>query len=122
MKLDLDRNSGNFIRGFSGDQILIGSEIFREPVIITIDHLIRDWAPPAVPQLTLAHLQPALDLDPEVILLGTGAEQCFPPMTLISEILTLGVGLEIMNTAAACRTFNVLASEYRRVAAALMVG
>jgi uncharacterized protein len=72
-----------------------------------------------VADLALADFEPILALQPEVILLGTGARQQFPPAALLQAVLSRGVGLEVMATDAACRTFNVLASEYRRVAAAL---
>jgi uncharacterized protein len=121
MKLDRDKSGGNLIRGFSGDAILIGADAIRQPVIITVDTIIRDWSPPAVDKLALADLQPVLDLEPEIILLGTGERQCLPPMSLTSAILHRGVGLEVMTTVAACRTYNVLVSEYRRVAAVLFI-
>ena len=121
MKLDLDRTGGNLIRGFAGGRILIGADIIRAPVIVTIDRIIHDWSPSAVEKLGVVDFQPVLALEPDVILLGTGERQRFPSMTLITAILRLGVGLEIMDTAAACRTYNVLAAEYRRVAAALFI-
>ncbi len=121
MKLDRDNTPGNLIRGFAGGQLLIGHEIFRDPVIVTIDRIIADWSPPDPTRLTLADLQTVLDLQPEVILLGTGTRQYFPPASLTAAILGQGIGIEVMNTAAACRTFNVLAGEMRRVAAALFI-
>lgn len=121
MKLDLDRNSGNLIRSFAGDQVLVGNAIFREPVIVSMASIIADWAPPPVESLSLTDLQAAIDLEPEVILLGTGPTQLRPPAATVTAILRLGVGIEIMNTAAACRTYNVLATEYRRVVAALFI-
>ncbi len=121
MKLDLDKSSGNLIRGFAGGRILIGNDSFSAPLIVTLDRIIADWAPPPVEQLTLADLERVLELEPEVVLLGTGSSQRFPGMVLTTAVLRRGVGLEIMTTAAACRTFNVLASEYRRVAAALFI-
>lgn len=121
MKLDREQGPGHLIRGFAAGRILIGSETFSSPLILTAERIIADWSPPGVQQLSRADLQRVLDLDPDVILLGTGLRQLFPPATLTTEILRQGVGLEIMNTAAACRTFNVLASEYRRVAAALFI-
>lgn len=121
MKLDLDKSEGNLIRGFADGQILSGGRVFRDPVIISMDRIITDWSPPPIEELALADLQVALELEPEVILLGTGSAQRYPPVTMTTAILRLGVGIEIMNTAAACRTFNVLASEYRRVAAALFI-
>jgi uncharacterized protein len=121
MKIDLERGTGHFIRGYSGGEVLIGAEAFRAPLVVTVERIIADWSPPPVGALTLADFGRVLELEPEVILLGTGASQVFPPAALTSAILTRGVGFDVMNTSAACRTYNVLASEYRRVAAALYV-
>ena len=121
MKLDLEKVGGNVIRGFANGRILVGAEIVSTPLIVTIDRLVLDWSPPAVEQLGFADFQPVLELEPEVILLGTGERQRFPPLAVTTAILRLGIGIEIMNTAAACRTYNVLVSELRRVAAALFI-
>lgn len=122
MKLDLDSSSGNLIRGFNGSAILVGAESFTRPLILTVDRIIRDWDPPAVEQLADRDFAAILALQPEVILLGTGGRQRFPAATVTTAILRQGIGIEVMNTAAACRTYNILAAEYRRVAAALFVG
>ena len=66
-------------------------------------------------------MQPALALEPEVILLGTGESQAFPPGRRMTDIMRRGIGLEIMTTGAACRTYNVLMAEQRRVVAALIL-
>ncbi len=121
MKLDLDKTGGNLIRSFSAGRVLVGDESFSRPVIVTTERIIADWRPPPPEQLALGDLQPVLELQPEVILLGTGSRQRFPTMVVTTAILRQGVGLEVMTTAAACRTYNVLASEYRRVVAALFV-
>lgn len=121
MKLELDPRSGNLIHSFANGEVRVGSATFRDPVIVSIERVIANWSPPPVEQLALADLQPALELEPEVILLGTGASQRQPGIALTTAVLRLGVGIEVMSTAAACRTFNVLASEYRRVAAALFI-
>jgi uncharacterized protein len=121
MKLDLEKGAGNFIDRCSAGEIVVAGRSYRGPLIVTVDRIVADWAPPPVANLAATHLAPALELEPEVILLGTGARQVFPPATFTHAVLSLGVGLEIMTTAAACRTFNVLVSEYRRVAAALFV-
>ena len=70
---------------------------------------------------TAMDLEPLLELDPEVILLGTGASQVFPPPAVMAACLSRGVGLEVMNNAAAARTFNVLAGEARRVVAGFVL-
>jgi uncharacterized protein len=121
MKLDRDNSAGNVIRRFSGGEIQVGDLIIRQPVIVTVDRIITAWTPGPIGQLLLTDLQPILDLEPEVILLGTGPRQIFPPPAVSTAILQLGVGLEVMDTAAACRTFNVLVAEYRRVVAGLVI-
>jgi uncharacterized protein len=121
MKLDLDISGGILIQGFAGGELRAAGSTFSMPVIIGWESIITDWLPSPVEQLSLADLQPALDLDPEVLLLGTGKEHRHAPIGLTTAVLQLGVGIEVMNTAAACRTFNVLASEYRRVVAALFI-
>lgn len=121
MKLDREHGTGNLVRRFTGSEIHVAEQIFRQPVIITLDRLIMDWSPPPVATLAVRDLQALLDLEPELILLGTGARQVFPSPALTTTILQQGVGIEIMDTAAACRTYNILAAELRRVAAALYI-
>jgi len=121
MKLDRDSSSGNVIRAFSAGRLIIGSATFTAPLILTAEQVIADWLPPPPDRLEIHDLQPALDLQPEVILLGTGVHQVFPSTALLAEILGRGIGIEVMGTGAACRTFNILAAEQRRVVAALMV-
>jgi uncharacterized protein len=121
MKLDQEKAPGNVIHGFSAGEIRIGDKIIRQHLILTIDRLITDWTPPAPADLTLQDLTPAIDLDPELIVLGTGQRQIFPRPEVAAAIFSRGIGLEIMDTGAACRTFNILASEYRRVAAVLFL-
>lgn len=121
MQLDRDSTSGNLVRGFAAGELLIGAEVFRRPVIVTIDRIIADWPVVDAAGLTLADLRPVIDLAPEVILIGTGIRQRFPPAGVTMEVLRMGIGIEVMDTAAACRTYNVLAAELRRVAAALFI-
>jgi uncharacterized protein len=71
--------------------------------------------------LSLADFSEVLSGAPEVIVFGTGITQTFPPGALVTDILRQGIGFEIMDTAAACRTFNVLTTERRNVIAALLV-
>jgi uncharacterized protein len=120
MKLDIDRTGGNLIRSFAEGHIHIGATTYDSPVIVSTDRIIADWTPPAVEELSLDHFAQILALEPEVILLGTGVRQRFPRQALIADILGRGVGFEVMATGAACRTYNVLASEFRRVVAALI--
>ena len=91
MKLDLERSSGNIIRGFSGREVTVGNESFREPVIITAERVIPDWSPPPVGELTLGDFARLLELEPEVILLGTGVEQRFPSLAVDRRLLNMQV-------------------------------
>lgn len=120
MQLEIERSSGNVVRAYSDGVLRIGDRTFDVPVIISIDRVIDTWSPPAPELMTATDLGPAIELSPEVIILGTGVRQRFPPASLMSEVLGRGIGLEIMDTRAACRTYNILAGEYRRVVAALL--
>jgi uncharacterized protein len=122
MQLELERNSGNFIRAYSNGVVHVGDRSFERPVLISIDRIIDTWSPPSPPGMTIGDLSVAIELAPEVIVLGTGPNQQFPSPSLIAEVLRMGIGMEVMDTRAACRTYNILASEYRRVVAALLPG
>lgn len=90
-------------------------------VIVTRDSVFQDWNPPAVESLSIADFQALADLRPEVVLLGTGARQRLPGPALYAGFAARGIGLEVMDNRAACRTFNVLLGEFRDVALALML-
>jgi uncharacterized protein len=90
-------------------------------VIVTRDAVIPDWRPPDVDQLSIGHFDALLALSPEVVLLGTGPRQRMPSPALYAEFAARGIGLEVMDNHAACRTYNVLLGEFRDVAVALML-
>ena len=94
---------------------------YRNSLIVAADTLLPDWPVRSVGDLVAAHLDAVLQLEPEVLLLGTGARLSFPPHALHASVNSRGVGFEVMDTAAACRTFNILLAEDRRVAAALII-
>ena len=79
-----------------------------------------DWVPPAIADLTVEAIAPLLDPLPEFILIGTGARLARPPRALVEALDARGIGVETMDTAAACRTYNVLLAEGRSVVAALL--
>ena len=121
MQLDLEKGGGILIRSFSEGKLYVNDQIIDNNVMLTSDQIIADWSPTSLENLSIADFELALERSPEVILLGTGLKQRFPNMHLITEIVRQGIGFEVMNTAAACRTFNVLASEQRQVVAALFL-
>ncbi len=112
----------NFVRAYSSVEIVVGERTLRSSVIVAPHELIADWPPRSVAELTEEHVAPLMALNCEVVLLGTGRHQEFPPPAILAALALAGVGLEVMDTAAACRTYNVLLQEGRRVAAALMLG
>lgn len=82
---------------------------------------MEDWPPQVFEDITLEHLEPALALEPEILIIGTGPSLQFPEARIMAEIQQHGIGLEVLDTAAACRTYNVLVSENRNVVAALLM-
>ena len=91
-------------------------------VIVTASTLIEPWRPRRVDELAAGDFEPAVALAPEVLLIGTGPRQVFPPAAILASLQRARIGFEVMDTGAACRTYNVLLAEDRRVAAALIVG
>ena len=92
-----------------------------ESLILTGREVITDWEPNQLPELTASHMEAVLSLDPELVLLGTGARQQFPALEVLTRFYRAQIGVEVMDTAAACRTFNILVAEGRKVAAALLM-
>lgn len=104
-----------------GDQPANRQETIRTNVIVFPDRLIRDWAPTSATDLSQQDLAPLLDERPEVLLLGTGSRLVWPQIEIQAAFATAGIGLEVMDTGAACRTYNILMADQRRVVAALIL-
>jgi len=111
----------NFVRAYSPAEIIVRDQVIRSSVIVSARELFLDWAPRSVAQLRDEHLAPLFAFKAEIVLLGTGRRQEFPATAILAAAARAGVGLEVMDTAAACRTYNVLLQEERRVVAALML-
>jgi uncharacterized protein len=109
----------NLIRRYGPDFIAVGEREIRSSCIVSATTL-TDWAPRTVEELGLEHFAPLFELEPEVVVLATGARQIFPRAALRAEFATRKIGLEVMEVGAACRTYNVLVSEERRVLAAIL--
>ena len=112
---------GNLIRGYSATELRIGTQRVDRSCIVTATRLITDWQPRTFADLVPAHLEAIFALAPELVLIGTGPVQRFADPALRAEFAHRRVGLEVMQLGAACRTFNVLLQEERRVAAALFL-
>lgn len=121
MELTLERPGDHlFVRSVSEAGIQIVDRVCTGPLILSTDRLLENWDVGDPAEISKARLQPIFDLGPEVVLVGTGARQIFLSPEVMMAFYGKGVGVEIMTTDAACRTFNVLASEGRNVVAAML--
>jgi uncharacterized protein len=111
----------NLIRSYAPGEIKINEETFRHSLIVGPSSIVPGPAVREAGELTAAHSADLLALAPELVLVGTGVRQVFPPAEFGAQFLRKGIGFEVMDTGAACRTFNVLVTEQRRVVALLLV-
>ena len=122
MQFTLEANTAaNLIRGYSDTEIRVGERSVRGSCILTATELLTDWGPVVFAEFTVVHLEPLIRLAPQLVILGTGMTQQFAPTEVRNALAARGIGLEAMQLGAACRTFNVLVQEERRVAAALFL-
>jgi uncharacterized protein len=121
MKLHLSRSPNTYlITGYASDHIQVNGMRHEASLVVLPDEVITGWAN-HLSQLSQAHFETLLLRAPEIILLGTGKTLLFPSPALYAGLLKANIGVEVMDTAAACRTYNILAAEGRRVAAALIL-
>jgi uncharacterized protein len=122
MKLTDEKIAGiNLIRSYAAGEVRIGETVIRGSCLVKADQIVSDWRPQSAAELTLDDLQPALAMQPEVIVIGSGPKQEFPAPEVLGAVMSRGIGCEVMDTGAACRTYNILASEGRTVVAALLL-
>jgi len=123
MKLTQDRPAGNlnYIRAYAPGRINVNDRLLKSSLVLSPVALMENWSPQRFEDITLEHLEPALALEPEILVIGTGPTLQFPEARVMADIQQRGIGLEVLDTAAACRTYNVLVSENRNVVAALLM-
>jgi uncharacterized protein len=121
MKLHLSRSANTYlIFGYGRDHLLINGVRYESSLIILPDEVVPGWAS-NFDQLSSTHFDAIAMRAPEIVLLGSGATLHFPSPAIYASLIKAHVGVEVMDTAAACRTYNILAAEGRRVAAALIL-
>lgn len=122
MLLHLERpDHAFFLRGADGRHALVNERRLTASFVLAPDTLIEVWPVTDIATMTPADLEPLFALDPELVLLGCGDRQRFPPAATMAACLSRGIGIETMTNAAAARTFNVLAGEGRRVVAGFAI-
>lgn len=136
MKINLEISAGNYhILSYQSGQISIymppdgkavqpqatDMETLSKSLVIMPRELLRDWPPQTFDDLHASHFDMVSVLQPELVLFGSGARLHFPSPALTANLLNQGIGVEAMDTGAACRTYNILMAEGRNVAAALLM-
>ena len=122
MQLTLENPDFRYLlRGISADGVLVNDKTLNRSFILTPHELVEDWRPGSSLELVPEDMQALLDLNPVLVILGTGTRQQFPSAAVMAASLTRGIGIEVMDNAAAARTFNVLATEGRKVVAGFIV-
>jgi len=127
MRFSQDTSShGYTIHAVTADGVTVrspqgGLQLLTSSFIIGVEQLITEWKPRDIEQLVAGDFAEIVALKPEVVLLGTGARLRFPKPPLLAPLIEAGIGYEVMDSAAACRTYNVLNSEERQVVAAVLL-
>lgn len=123
MKLQLDSPTGqNVFTGYGRGYVKVNGQRYERSLVVTPERIIENWPASRFEHLAASHFEFLLALKPEIVLLGTGATLRFPSPALSRCLATARVGLEVMDTNAACRTYNILAAEGRNVAIAILFG
>ncbi|MCG5536104.1 Mth938-like domain-containing protein [Ectothiorhodospira mobilis] len=122
MRLAREYGEGKYaITAYGQGGVRVNETVHRQSLVVMPDQLLTDWAPRAPQDLTGAAFTPVLEMGPEIVLLGTGDHLAWPQREVRLRLQEAGVGLEVMDTPAACRTYNLIMAEGRRVAAALLM-
>ena len=122
MRFTQDSTSGiNVIRSYASGELRVNDNAYRGAVILDASTLIEMANVQNLHDLLAVDVARILALEPELVLLGTGARQVFPAPAFGAQFMRAGIGFEVMDTSAACRTFNVLVGEQRRAAAILLL-
>lgn len=123
MKMSLDKAAGlNLISAYTDGQVKIHGATYSASLLVLPDQIIPDWSVPAIASLDSKSLQSIVQYKPEILVLGTGLQQHFPDPRVFVPLMDAHIGYEVMDNAAACRTFNILLSEGRKAALVLLAG
>lgn len=122
MDLSLDRpEEFLFVRRTAPGGITVVDRVVTTSFLLAPDSLVEDWPAHDARELAPGHADAVLAMAPELVLLGTGERQTFPPAAFLAAFLQRGIGIEVMDNAAAARTYDLLAGEGRRVVAGFIL-
>ncbi len=117
-----DPSTENIIHSYSERGVVVNAHIYDSSLIILPDKIIAPWGPSSLETVKMSDFAVLNELKPDLVILGTGERQQFPSPALYQNLIAAGIGVEVMATPAACRTYNILLTEGRQVAAALLLG
>ncbi len=121
MQLHLERTTeSNQLSAYGAGYFVVNDKRISSSIVISADSVDLEWPVESVAELSQEHLQAVIETRPELVILGSGAKHEFPGTAVIAAFASSSIGLEVMNTGAACRTYNVLLSEGRNVVAMLV--
>ena len=122
MKFHLEQTAGrNAFTGYGEGYVAVNGERHQASLVVGAERLITDWPARSVDALAADHLAAIIEMAPEIVLIGTGSRFEFPDPARLAPLYKAGIGVEVMDTPAACRTYNILMGEGRNVVAALIV-
>ncbi len=122
MKIERDEVTGrNSFTGYGAGYVEVNRARHTQSLVVAADRIVTDWPATSVEALSADHLAAIVELAPEIVLIGTGAALRFPEAALLAPLYRAGIGVEVMDTPAACRTYNILLGEGRTGVAALIV-
>ena len=122
MKLSEDKPANShIIRGYDSHSIDINGKLYTQSLVVSKQHLVTDWPVKSVADLNQSTLAALLVIQPEVVLIGTGLRLQFPHPECYASLLNQGIGVEFMDSGAACRTYNILLGEERKVIAGIIL-
>jgi uncharacterized protein len=123
LKIEREQAAGkNQFTGYGNGYVAVNGARHSASLVVSGERLITDWPAASLDALTADHLAAIVELKPEIVLLGSGPTFRFPEPALLAPLYKAGIGVEVMDTPAACRTYNILLGEGRNVIAALIVG
>lgn len=110
-----------FVRRVGAGTVTVVDRDFHKSILLTPQQVVEDWDVKSAAGLTLADVEKIAGLQPELVLLGTGERQVFPPAEVMAGFLRRGIGIEAMTNGSAARTYSLLAGEGRKVLAAFIL-
>jgi uncharacterized protein len=117
MDIHLEKGEGNVISSYDNDSITLRTNTLHSSCIVTKEHIIKQWPIDGIKCLNISEIKPFHDFDPEVIIIGHKTPGLMPPFETISYLSNHRIGIEFMDIGGACRTYNILVAEKRRVCA-----